>query len=121
MPNTIKPKVILLVDDDVMVLGIVAQILTSGGFTAIAASSAAQALTLLDAMPQLDLLLTDITMPLMNGIELAGAVREHRPALPVLLMTGHSDGNCADAGLAAIQKPFSRHELLAFVTNALAA
>jgi CheY-like chemotaxis protein len=111
------------VDDDPMVVNIVEKILMSGGFKAVSASSGPQALNLLSAMPEVDLLLTDVAMPVMTGVELAGAVRKLRPELPIVLMSGYSDGRERHAACASalLQKPFSTRQLLTLVQTALGA
>jgi FixJ family two-component response regulator len=73
-----------------------------------------------------DLLLTDVIMPEMSGRRLADLLRQRRPDLPVLYMSGYSNGllgttNVLDHDIAFIEKPFTRQVLLLKVHEVLAA
>ena len=73
---------------------------------------------------RIELLLTDMVMPGLNGRELANAARAIRPGLPVLFMTGYSRSAIVhqgrlDSGLSLIQKPFGRDALATKVREAL--
>ena len=84
-----------------------------------------QALALLgDATTPLDLLLTDMVMPGMSGRDLARRLREQRPGLRVLFMTGYSEELVTSASKLdgpLLQKPFTRESLLATVGAAVRA
>jgi CheY-like chemotaxis protein/two-component sensor histidine kinase len=116
---------ILLVEDEEMVREAAAEILATHGYTIFAAGNGADALRLLARHErEIDLLLTDVVMPNMNGIELSERVRERNPAIRVLYTTGYSDaslpGQCSPNGAAALlQKPFSSQSLLERVREAL--
>jgi two-component system cell cycle sensor histidine kinase/response regulator CckA len=103
---------ILLVDDDAVVRTIARRALCGGGFEVIEAANAAQARTLLEsAAAPVDLLVTDVIMPGMQGPELARLARESQPDLPVLFVSGYA-GEGAVAGLeeghaAFVAKPFA--------------
>jgi CheY-like chemotaxis protein len=114
-----RPIVILLVDDDAMIRTVVDRILQSGGFHPFCVSSGAEALALLRAMP-VDLLLTDIMMPGMSGLELARAALALRPRLRVLLISGYRHNPAELAALTLLGKPFSPRQLLDSVTAVLA-
>ncbi|HWG79256.1 MAG TPA: response regulator [Stellaceae bacterium] len=79
---------ILFVDDDRPVLSIMAAALSARGFRVVAADNGDEALRLLAQEP-VDVLLADIVMPDMNGIELAKRAKLVRPDLKVLLETGY--------------------------------
>jgi len=81
---------ILLVEDDVHLLALSARILRRLGYTVFEANNPSEALLILDKYPEtIHLLLTDIMMPKMNGIELSKKALELRPSLKVLYVTGH--------------------------------
>jgi len=69
-----------------------------------------------------DLLITDVVMPAMTGPELAGALRTHRPNLPVLYMSGYTAASLGpqlnlDANSMLIEKPFTRSTLLGAIKS----
>ncbi|MFI7542033.1 ATP-binding protein [Actinoplanes sp. NPDC049599] len=109
-------RTVLVVDDEPELGDAVARILRSGGYRTLSARGGAQALAL-DAVRDYDLLLTDIIMPGMSGRRLAATIQESRPDLPVLYMSGYSDGLVGDGGrlddeIAFIEKPFTADQLL---------
>jgi PAS domain S-box-containing protein len=82
---------ILLVDDDVALVGLVAEMLESLGYRVTAASSAAQALEIFRAnRGGFDLVMSDQTMPFMTGAELLAEIKQEDPALLTVLCTGYS-------------------------------
>lgn len=81
---------ILVVDDDDSVRSFVVRAMAAGGHDVEQARDGARALERLAAEP-FDLLLSDIRMPVMDGIALAHAARRAFPSLPILLMTGYAD------------------------------
>ena len=93
MPPKPGTETILVVDDEIAVLSLTNMMLTRYGYTVITAASAKEALHLFEVWPDLsvDLLLVDIIMPEMNGIELATRLRELRPDLPALYFSAYSD------------------------------
>jgi two-component system cell cycle response regulator CpdR len=82
---------ILVVDDDPDVLDTVATIIRSAGHRVSAAANGDDALDLLDSDFPLDLLVTDIVMPGINGLSLARLVRDRRPTIRILYISGFSD------------------------------
>jgi CheY-like chemotaxis protein len=109
-----RPR-ILVVDDEPIVRRFAAQILTAAGFDVLTAVDGREAFAIashLDA--DLSLVLTDIRMPHLDGLELGRALSTLRPGLPVLYMSGY--GTPADsAGVPTvhfIQKPFQPDGLL---------
>jgi DNA-binding NtrC family response regulator len=108
---------VLLVDDDPAYGEYVRRVLTSGGFAVTSQPDAEGALARVHA-EQWDLLITDIQLPGMNGLELLDRVRELAPGLPVAVLTGHASADyalCARRGAAAefLQKPVRRPDLIA--------
>ena len=83
-----QPLTILFVDDDRPVLSITAEALSAKGFRVVVADNGDDALRLLAQEP-VDVMLADIVMPDMNGIELAKRAKLMRPGLKVLLETGY--------------------------------
>lgn len=77
---------ILLVDDDPGVRFALTEVLRDRGYRVICATSGAQALTLLAGV---DVVVTDLAMPGMDGLELVSQIRERAPGLPVILLTAH--------------------------------
>ena len=118
-------ETILVVEDEKAMREVALRILRSNGFKVLAAANAQEALSVLEEQG-CDLLLTDVIMPQMSGRELVERVHERRPGLPVLYMSGYSQGvlgrqRALDDGVALIQKPFSAHDLLEKVRSVLAA
>jgi CheY-like chemotaxis protein len=94
----IGPARLLLVDDDALVRETLLAQLEDQGFTVAGAEDGAAALALLDAGIEVDALVTDLSMPHMDGISLIGTARLRRPGLPAILLTGTppSDGDIAE-------------------------
>ena len=82
---------VLVVDDDADVLQTVATIIRRAGHTVIEASSAIGALKVLDPDIAVDLMVTDIMMPGLNGFNLARMARQKRHRLKILYLTGYAD------------------------------
>jgi PAS domain S-box-containing protein len=115
---------ILVVEDDHIVRGLVAETLEDAGFEVVEAALPSVALELVEN-GELDLLLTDIVMPEMNGRELARRILELRPGLRVLYTSGYaadvvSERGALDEGDAFIQKPYPTSALVEAVRELLA-
>ncbi len=111
-------KTILVVDDEPMVLGLVRNMLRREGYNVLEANDGNEALKLVsDPERQINLLLTDIVMPAMNGYQLADRVKIQRSDIKILFMSGYQDRVIADlTGLSVevtplIRKPFTQHNL----------
>jgi CheY-like chemotaxis protein len=106
-------ETVLLVEDEQVVRRLVQQTLERLGYSVIVAASAAEALGHLDEHDgTIDLLLTDLVMPGMNGRELAGVVKERRPRTRVLFMSGYAEDAVASHGVLQpgaplLEKPFT--------------
>jgi CheY-like chemotaxis protein len=117
---------ILIAEDEEPVRALVVRALTGDGHEMVAAADGAEALDVLQREGgRFDLLLTDIKMPVMDGLELALSAARDFPALPVILMTGYADQRERAFGLEAlvrdvIAKPFALAELRLSVAAALA-
>ncbi len=117
---------ILLAEDDDSVRAFVKRALELDGHSVTAAEDGALALEILeDTSDGFDLLLSDIKMPVMDGIALALNVAKTFPDLPILLMTGYADQRERAHGLDQlvrdiVPKPFTLAEIRAAVTRVLA-
>jgi len=116
---------ILLADDEEPVRTLIARALAEDGHQVIATTDGVEALDrLAKDGGRFDLLLTDVKMPVMDGIALALAAARDHPNLVILLMTGYADQRERAHGLDAlihdvIAKPFSNQEIRAAVKEAL--
>ena len=116
---------ILLVEDEPAILTLATRSLEGQGFTVLAASSPTEALRLAAAHPDaIDLLLTDVIMPEMNGRELADELRSTRASLKVLFMSGYTSDVITGHGTPEgdthfISKPFHLRDLTQKVREAL--
>ncbi len=111
-----KQETVLVVEDDADVRSYVVETLSALNYSVREAADAEAALRILDDSAPVDLLLTDVVMPGMNGRALAEAARLRRPGLKVLYMTGYSRNAIVhqgrlDAGVSLMQKPFSQNVL----------
>ncbi len=116
---------ILLAEDETDVRNSVARALRMDGHEVVAHPDGGAALDALARGERFDLLLTDIKMPVMDGIALALTVARDHPDMIILLMTGYADQRERAHGLDAlihdvIRKPFSVSEIRLAVTEALA-
>ncbi len=115
------PLNVLVVDDEEPVRRFVSRVLTDAGLTVWPASDGVEALQLAPTIEPLDLLLTDLMMPSMNGDELARRLRTREPDLRVLYLTGFSDQLFADqmtlsSNESFLDKPCSVKALLEAVS-----
>ena len=116
-------ETILVVDDDARVTRSVEAVLRDEGFTVVTASGGAEAIDALDSVRP-DLVLLDVWMPDLDGIEVLGRLRERRPGLPVIVISGHGTVELAVkatrlGAVDFIEKPFSIDGLLGTVKRAL--
>lgn len=115
-PGEGHTPVILLAEDDVLVRFITAEILREAGYVVLEAVDAAEALALISTGQPLDLVLSDVRMPgQMDGTRLTYAIKELRPAMPVVLISSHLDPEVAHSADAFLSKPFSPGQLVDLV------
>jgi DNA-binding NtrC family response regulator len=120
-------RTILVVDDERDILFLLKLILETHGYRALLAAGAEAALRLLGQDDlEVDLLLTDVVMPGMQGTELAKVGRELRPGLPILFMSGLVDANAVrlkvwDDGVRFLNKPFTEELFIGNIREILAA
>ena len=105
-------KRIMTVDDSATMRKMLESSLTEAGYEVIEASDGQEALDRLSAAP-VDMVITDLTMPRVTGTELARAVADLRPGLPVVLCTGHAEARYDRvAGIRQVlKKPFPLRQL----------
>jgi CheY-like chemotaxis protein len=120
------PKVILVVEDEPTVRGLIADMLELSGYKCVVAGNAVDATRIIDAgVLRFDLLLSDVMMPGgINGLELAMRIRQVDPSTKVLLISGYVDEKLtnavATAGIRVIPKPFRQKDLADAVAYELA-
>ncbi len=120
-------ETILVVEDEAAILKMTVTILEELGYRVLGAGSPSRAIELADAEAgDIDLLLTDVIMPELNGLELAERLRRLRPRLKCLFMSGYpasaiNNNGFIDKPLRLLQKPFSIPVLARHVREALAA
>src|SRR5258708_7410643 len=117
---------VLVVDDDVEVLDTLAMMILAGGHTVAKAANGFEALKILEGETPLDLMMTDILMPGLNGIALGRMAGERRPQLKVLYLTGFVEQvklkfKSGDIPGKLLKKPIRAGELGNEIAHALAA
>jgi CheY-like chemotaxis protein len=117
---------LMIVDDDEDVLGLHEIFLKADGHTVVTANSGLPALDILDSDQRVDLMITDVMMPGLNGFNLARMARSRRPLLKILYLSGSlEDAQVArDGGLRLgklLNKPILAQDLRREVHEALAA
>jgi two-component system cell cycle sensor histidine kinase/response regulator CckA len=113
-------KTILVVDDDRAVRTLVGAFLKRAGFSVLTASDGAEAVSIFQQhREKIKLMLTDVTMPEMDGLQLADAVLTLSPQLPVIFMSGNIHD--ADCGYGSIAKPFTLDDVVGKVLHVLTA
>jgi PAS domain S-box-containing protein len=116
---------ILLVEDQEVVRNVAARVLMNQGYTVLQASNGQEALAVLDNEEgKVDLVLTDVVMPDMGGLELVVRLRGRWPTLKVVYMSGYAEGDKVkpatdDPHSSFLQKPFSAESLLFTVREVL--
>lgn len=110
-PSEEAQQTILVVDDEPEVRGLVREILTLHGYNVIDTGDPMEARRIAEAQP-IHLLLTDVVMPMMNGIELAKRIETTSPTTKVILMSGYSTAAVKGSGRPLISKPFKTSDLV---------
>lgn len=119
-----KPPHVLVVDDEPAVRRFAVRALGEAGFSVLEAADGAEALDLIrGSASQCDIVLTDIVMPRVNGVQLLQTLSILRPDLPIILMSGYGTTQLAQRGIASpcgvLSKPFSPDALVAEVRRCL--
>ena len=105
----------LLVEDEPMVRQVAERALTRHGYTVITATNGKEALEVLSRGEPIELLVSDVVMPLMDGPTMVREARKTRPKLPILFMSGYAEEQLRKSididNVAFLPKPFSVQEL----------
>jgi two-component system, cell cycle response regulator CpdR len=114
-------RTVLIAEDEPMLLMVVADTLRDAGYQVLEAANGEAALALLTQNPQVDLLMSDIRMPGINGYQLAQKSLELRPNLRILLMTGYAQDvipkQIGQLGIPILYKPFDFEKLPELANN----
>ena len=119
-------ETVLVVEDQEAVRQLATVFLENLGYRVLQASNGPEAIELAGRYPEaIDLLLTDVVLPFMNGQVLADRLKNSRPDIGILFISGYAEGSlsyrgAADRGCSFLAKPFSREALAAKVREALA-
>ena len=109
---------ILVVDDDAQVCSFIARVLRRAGYDVVEAHDGPEALRMLPTIPELQLLVTDVVMPGLNGFDLASHIVA-ACNVPVLFVSGYAQGGTEIPG-PLLQKPFTAEVLLDLIARVLA-
>ncbi len=119
-------ETILLVEDEAAVRAVSARLLRARGYAVLEAPDGEIALAMMegDRIDSIDILVTDLVMPKVGGVDLVEMLRQRRPLLPVLLVSGYSATGVPAALLAApstefLEKPFNARSLIGAVRGVL--
>jgi two-component system cell cycle sensor histidine kinase/response regulator CckA len=107
--NSPDGRVILLAEDDELVRNLVRTVLIKEGYSILCATDGVEALSLSRTHPgPIELLVTDVKMPKMDGLQLREHIRRERPGTKVLLMSGRMSGEipAGDRAVNFLRKPF---------------
>jgi two-component system, cell cycle sensor histidine kinase and response regulator CckA len=118
-------KTVLVVDDEDHTRQTIVRMLEAGGFTVVTATNGSEALDLLAAKSsEIDMVLSDVTMPEMNGIDLSYRIRDQYPSIPVAIVSGDVSelerSIIGRADVPFIKKPFHAESLYSAVREAIA-
>ena len=111
-PGSEDGEVVLVVEDEPVVRGLIVEVLGELGYRAIEAGDGPKGLEILQSRQRIDLLITDVGLPGLNGRQVADGGRVSRPHLKVLFMTGYAENAALasgflEPGMAMITKPFA--------------
>jgi PAS domain S-box-containing protein len=117
LPETPKSATVMVVEDEAALRDVLTEFLQASGLRVVAASGGREALARMDLGEPVDILLTDLVMPGMDGRNLAQLARTKLPNLHVIYMSGHTDDaliqrELLKEGPSYLQKPFSRADLV---------
>jgi CheY-like chemotaxis protein len=122
--RTLEGCTVLVVEDEQTVRELVVEVLQEFNCVTLQAVDGNQGLAILQSGEPVDLLISDIGLPGLNGKQLAEAARQIRPDLPILLMTGYAHktalaGGFLEQGMQMLTKPFSLAELTTKIRDML--
>jgi CheY-like chemotaxis protein len=115
---------LLIVDDEPLMTELFEKLMSKRGFAVLSAAGGEEALRILDAGEcAVDLVITDMTMPQMDGLALAAELLKRFPKLPVMLATGHDADMSIATGLpnvvAVVRKPYQHRALADMIRSFL--
>jgi len=113
-----KQQTILVVDDEPEVRALVREVLTMHGYTVLDTGDPFEARRIAESQ-RVHLLLTDVVMPIMNGLELAKRVEASSPTTKVLLMSGYATAAVKGSGRPLVSKPFRSSDLVSAIRQML--
>lgn len=124
LAKQVSKKNILFVEDEESLIKVAEQVLTRKGYNVTVATRSKEAIKLVEAMPdKFDLIITDLKMAEITGLELGKMIKRGHPEIPVILSTGLISVDYADmaeAGIAGIlKKPYTLSELLNIVDKVI--
>lgn len=109
---TANAPTLLVVEDDSIVRMLIVDVLEELEFKVLEADGSEQALEIIkDSTQHIDLMMTDVGLPVMDGRELANVARNLRPTLPILFASGYAESIDVPEGMHVIGKPFSIDQL----------
>ncbi|WP_165191744.1 PAS domain S-box protein [Caulobacter soli] len=119
-------ETVLVVEDEPVVRALVVEVLSELGYLALEADDGPTGLDVLQSSRSIDLLITDIGLPGLNGRQIADAARVQRPGLKILFMTGYAENAALapgflEPGMAMITKPFTMETLASRIRELFAA
>ncbi|SPZ16645.1 sensory box histidine kinase/response regulator [Pseudomonas luteola] len=118
-------EIVLVVEDEAVVRSLIVEVLDELGYRALQAADAQEAIPLLESDQRIDLMISDVGLPGMNGRQLADFARLSRPNLKVLFATGYAEGSNVSGYLAPnmeiITKPFAIEALASKIKEILKA
>jgi len=111
VPRAEAGETVLVVEDEPVIRNLIVEVLQDLGYHALEAPDGPAGLKILQSQQRIDLLVTDVGLPGINGRQLADAAREKRPHLQVLFITGYAENatlanGFLDPGMEMITKPF---------------
>jgi CheY-like chemotaxis protein len=115
-------EVVLVVEDDLIVRGLILEVLSELGYGTMEAADGQSGLHILQSDRRIDLLITDIGLPGLNGRQMTDAARVKRPDLKVLFMTGYAENAALangflEPGMEMVTKPFAMEVLATRIRN----
>lgn len=119
-----KTGTILVVDDEPNIRRVLEAVLTKDGHTVLVAENGRKGLEALSSNGKVDVMITDLIMPDLNGVELLAAAKEHDPSMAVLMITAHGTIKSAVDAMKLgafdyVTKPFDLDDIKQLVQNAL--
>jgi two-component system, cell cycle sensor histidine kinase and response regulator CckA len=125
LTHGVGSEIVLIVEDDEAIRRVAVRVLRNEGYSVLQAASAEEALEMdAHALARVDLMITDVVLPGLNGRQLADALRSTHPDMRVLFVSGYTEDaivhhGVLDEGIAFLPKPFSPRALLSRVRTML--